>query len=74
MYNLFNSAAANSSIEQLLLSFILTCTNPLTSALLLKKFWETNDISLFCRCLFLNDYVIKIMYKILAKQKVKLAE
>ena len=35
MYNLFNFAAANSSMEQLLLSFILTCTNHQTSALFL---------------------------------------
>ena len=74
MYNLFNFAAANSSMEQLLLSFILTCTNHLTSALFLFSSGRTNDISLFCRCLFLNDYLIKIMYKILAKQKVELAE
>ena len=35
MYTLFNFAAANSSVEQLLLSFILTCTNHLTSVLFL---------------------------------------
>ena len=51
------------------------------SGFVVLQLWETNDISLFCRCLFLNSYLKskdlisdKIMHKILAQLKVKLAE
>ena len=56
MYTLFNFAAANSSMEQLLLSFILTCTNHLTSALFLFSSGRQMTSVYFVN-VSLNDYL-----------------
>ena len=56
MYTLFNFAAANSSMKQLLLSFILTCTNYLTSALFLFSFGRQMT-SVYFVGVSLNDYL-----------------
>ena len=56
MYSLFNFAAANSSMEQLLLSFILTSTNHPTSALFLFSSGRQMT-SVYFVGVSLNDYL-----------------
>ena len=57
MYTLFNFGAANSSMEQLLLFFILTCTNHLTSALFLFSSGRQITSVYFVDGLFLSNYL-----------------
>ena len=57
MHALFNFPAANFSIEQSLLSFISDLYKSSDFDFISFWLWETNDISLFWRCLFVNDYL-----------------
>ena len=59
MYTLFNFALANSLMEQLLLFFYfeLHKSSDFGFVSLFLCFWETDDISLFCRRLFLDNYL-----------------
>ena len=57
MYTLFNFAAANCLMEQLLLFFYFDLYKSSDFGFISFLLWETNDISLFCRCLFLNNYL-----------------